>query len=133
MEAPSRTCPAGGVALIRESPTDPSEYPDRYWDVSCTICGHVGTTGPHVARAGAGSLAERHLTDGYRKPGIDPEPWNPIDEERVEVDAHVAAARLPGGKFYTGPITADEEAAVRRALAETDGERHTLNTGEPHG
>lgn len=117
METPSRTCPAGGVALIRESPTDPSEHPDRYWDVTCTTCGHVGTTGPHVARASVDGLVARHLADGYRKPGIDVEPWDPTDEEIAEVDARVAEAlRAPGGKFYTGPITADEEAAVRRAL-----------------
>jgi hypothetical protein len=43
-------------------------------------------------------------------------PWDPTPEELAAADAEVARQKLPGGKFYTGPLTDFELACAERAL-----------------
>lgn len=117
METPSRTCPAGGITLLGQGFLDPADY----WDVSCTICQHVGTTGPGPnAQTEARALAARHLADGYRKPGIDPEPWDPTPAELADADRAVTEAHKPGGKFHTGPDPELDAVALRILNAEKE-------------
>lgn len=111
MEEPSRTCPAGGTVLIGvSSPADPVDG-SLYMDVTCTTCGHVGTDN---IRARVYGFADWHLTDGWRKPGVDPEPPTPTPEERATANAEVERQHQPGGAY--GPLTATEEAVAHRAL-----------------
>lgn len=134
MEIPSRTCPNGGVALVGQSPTVSFEHPDRYWDVMCSVCGHVGTTGPDDPDPPqAGALAARHMADGYRKPAVEPGgPWVPAP------DGQAIAGRALGLLTLTSArrSLADHITAIIVAISPADMDGTTIVarlTASPEG